>query len=179
MTEGAGALLVRVAAGDRAALRMVYESCGLKLLAVAQRIVSDRAEAEDIVQDVFVTVWKKAAEYDPARASGEAWLTAITRNRAIDRIRARGRRDTVGDAALAAVPDPHARADRSAEAADAHRAVTHALATLDPKHAAVIRGAWLEGLSYEELSTREGVPVGTIKTWVFRGLRRMRESLDG
>lgn len=177
MSDPVGALLARVAAGDRAALRMVYDATAAKLLALAQRITADRQEAEDIVQDVFVTVWHKAAEYRPERASGLAWLFAIARNRAIDRVRARGRRATVGEEALAAVADEHARADAGAEAADATRAVTRALATLDPRHAAVIRMAFLDGLSYEEIAAREGVPVGTVKTWVFRGMRRMREGL--
>jgi RNA polymerase sigma-70 factor (ECF subfamily) len=129
------------------------------------------------VQDGFVSVGRKAAEYDPARAGGEAWLVAITRNRAIDRLRAKGRRPTVPEEAAAAVPDPHARADAGADAADAARAVARAMAGLDPKHAAVIRGAWIEGLSYDELARREGVPVGTVKTWVFRGMKRMRDGM--
>jgi RNA polymerase sigma-70 factor (ECF subfamily) len=175
--DGAGQLLRRVSHGDRAALKMLYDDVAPKLLGVATRIVGDRADAEDIVQDVFVTVWRKAAEYDPARAGGLAWLVAITRNRAIDRVRARGRQPTVSEDAAAHVPDPQARADAGADASDAARAVGRALAALDPKHAAVIRGAWLEGLSYEELARREAVPVVTVKTWVFRGLRRMREGM--
>jgi RNA polymerase sigma-70 factor (ECF subfamily) len=175
--DGAGALLQRIADGDRVALKMLYDALAPKLLGVSLRIVGDRADAEDIVQDVFVTIWRKAAEYDPARAGGEAWLVAITRNRAIDRVRVRGRRPMLPEEAAAAVPDPHARADAGAEASDAARAVDRALGALDPRHAGVIRGAWIEGLSYEELARREGIPVGTVKTWVFRGLRRMREGL--
>lgn len=177
MSDPVGALLVRVAAGDRAALRMVYDATAAKLLTLAQRITGDRQDAEDIVQDVFVTVWRKAAEYRPDRASGLAWLVAIARNRAIDRVRARGRRATVGDEVLETVADAHARADAGADAADAARTVTRALALLEPRHAAIIRMAFLDGLSYEEIATREGVPIGTVKTWVFRGMRRMREGL--
>jgi RNA polymerase sigma-70 factor (ECF subfamily) len=175
--DAAGALLDRVANGDRAALRALYDLMAAKLLGISLRIAGDRADAEDVVQDVFMTIWRKAAEYDPARAGGEAWLVAITRNRAIDRVRARGRRPTLPEEAAATVPDPHARTDAGADAADASRTVARAMATLDPKHAAVIRGAWIEGLTYEELARREGVPVGTVKTWVFRGLKRMREGL--
>ncbi len=177
MSDPLGPLLVRVADGDRAALKLVYDSSAAKLLALAQRITGDRQDAEDIVQDVFVTVWRKAAEYRPERASGLAWLYAMTRNRAIDRVRARGRRAAVGEEALATLADEHADAGRAAEAADAARAVTRALDGLDPRHAAVIRMAFLDALSYEEIAAREGVPLGTVKTWVFRGLRRMREGL--
>lgn len=178
MSDPLDAAILRVAAGDRAALRMVYDTSAAKLLAIAQRIVGDRQEAEDIVQDVFVTLWRKAVEYQPGRAAAMAWLVAITRNRAIDRVRARGRRATVGDEAMATVVDETARADSAAEARDAARTVARALDRLDPRHAAVIRAAYLDGLSYEEIATREGVPTGTIKTWVFRGMRRMREGLD-
>lgn len=175
--RAASAALVAIAAGDRAGVRQLYDLTAMKLFAVALRILSDRQDAEDVVQDVFVTIWRKAAEYDPSRASAEAWLVAITRNRAIDRIRARGHRQTVSDAVLDTHADPTARADSAADAADTAHTVRHALDTLDPRHAAVIRAAYLDGLSYDELARLEGVPVGTIKTWVFRGLRRMREGL--
>src|SRR5262249_7653605 len=81
------AALVRVAAGDRAALRMVYQDTSAKLFGVCLRILNDRSEAEDLLQDVYVTVWRKAPSFDPARASPITWLVAITRNRAIDRLR--------------------------------------------------------------------------------------------
>lgn len=173
----ASSLLQAIGRGDRAAVRTLYDILGMKLLAVALRIVGDRQEAEDVVQDVFVTIWRKAAEFDPARAQGEAWLVAITRNRAIDRVRARGQRQMVPDTVLETVADPAAQTDRAADEADTSATVHQALATLDPRHAGIIRAAYLDGLSYEELSQREGVPVGTIKTWVFRGLRRMREQV--
>lgn len=175
--SAAAEMLLLVARGQRESLRHLYDVIGMKLFAVALRILDDRQDAEDVVQDVFVTIWRKAAEFDPTRASGEAWLIAITRNRAIDRLRARGRREMVPDTALETHADPIARADSTADAADTHNSVHNALSALEPRHAAVIRAAYLDGLSYDELSRREGVPIGTIKTWVFRGLRRMREGL--
>jgi RNA polymerase sigma-70 factor (ECF subfamily) len=170
--------LQRIATGDRPALKLLYDDNAMKLLGLAVRILGDRQDAEDVVQDVFVTIWHKAAEYDPARASGEAWLVAITRNRAIDRLRARGRAPHVSDAVLAEHADHGAVTDAGADAADTARTVGRALAGLDPRHAAVIRAVYFDGLGYEELSRREGLPVGTIKTWVFRGLRRMREGVE-
>src|SRR3979490_1811844 len=83
------AALVRVAGGDRAALRIVYQDPSAKLYGVCLRILKDRAEAEDVLQDVFVAVWRKAASFDPGRASPITWMVAIARNRAIDRLRAR------------------------------------------------------------------------------------------
>src|SRR5262245_45212066 len=106
------AALVRVAAGDRAALAIVYQDTSAKLFGVCLRILRDRSEAEDVLQDVYVTVWRKAAIFDPGRASPITWLVAIARNRAIDRLRVRGARgrlepieaaDAVGDPAPAAL----------------------------------------------------------------------------
>lgn len=82
------AALARVAAGDRAALRIVYQDTSAKLFGVCLRILHDRTEAEDVLQDVYVTVWGKAAAFDPGRASPITWLVTIARNRAIDRLRA-------------------------------------------------------------------------------------------
>src|SRR6266571_2739072 len=82
------AALARVATGDRAALRLVYQDTSAKLFGVCLRILNDRSEAEDVLQEVYVTVWRKAASYDPSRASPITWLVAIARNRAIDRLRA-------------------------------------------------------------------------------------------
>src|SRR5436190_20794838 len=81
------AALVRAAGGDRAALRLVYQKTSAKLFGVCLRILNDRSEAEDVLQDVYVTVWRKAGSFDPARASPITWLVAIARNRAIDRLR--------------------------------------------------------------------------------------------
>src|SRR5260370_7122307 len=84
------AAVVRVAGGDHAALRMVYKDTSAKLFGVCLRILKDRSEAEDVLQDVYVTVWRKAATFDPGRASPITWMVAIARNRAIDRLRVRG-----------------------------------------------------------------------------------------
>src|SRR5882757_2665387 len=82
------AALVRVASGDRAALRLIYQDTSAKLFGVCLRILKDRGEAEDVLQEVFVTVWRRAASFDPGRASPITWMVAIARNRAIDRLRA-------------------------------------------------------------------------------------------
>ena len=117
------AALVRVAGGDRAALRVVYQDTSAKLFGVCLRILKDRGEAEDVLQEVFVTVWRKAASFDPGRASPITWMVAIARNRAIDRLRASAvsRRmepiesaDAVSDPAPAAVERVEMRSNTSA-----------------------------------------------------------------
>src|SRR5689334_10843859 len=82
--------MTRVAAGDRAALRQLYDATCAKLFGVCLRILSDREEAQDVLQEVYVTVWRRADRFDPARAGVMTWLSTIARNRAIDRLRARG-----------------------------------------------------------------------------------------
>ena len=168
------ALLAQVGDGDRTALRDIYTATSAKLLGVIVRILLDRGEAEDVLQEVYITVWRKAAEFDASRASPITWLVTIARNRAIDRLRARGSRPTTTLDLAADVVETSPAADALLDsAADASR-VAAALATLDPRHAAIIRNAYFEGMTYEAMSDREGVPVGTLKSWVRRGLIRMR-----
>jgi RNA polymerase sigma-70 factor (ECF subfamily) len=171
------AAMARIGDGDRAALKSLYDATSAKLFGVILRIVIDRSEAEDVLQEVFITVWRKAAEYDPARASPITWLATIARNRAIDRLRARGSRPTASLDLAAEVADETPGAEALAVASDEARRVHGALATLDPKHAALIRAAFFEGLSYDTIAVREGIPLGTVKSWVRRGLLRMREGL--
>lgn len=179
--SGAGdvvAMLERIGSGDRASLRSLYDVTSAKLFGVILRILLERGEAEDVLQEVYITVWRKAAEFDASRASPITWLVTIARNRAIDRLRAKNVRPTTPLEAAAEVRDPAPPADVQIDAARDVRRIDHALGTLDPKHAAVIRSAYFEGLTYEALSAREGIPVGTLKSWVRRGLLRMRTVLE-
>jgi RNA polymerase sigma-70 factor (ECF subfamily) len=179
---GAGelsALLLQAAGGDQAAFRTFYDRTSAKLFGVILRIVTERGEAEDVLQEVYVTIWRKAAEFDPTRASPVTWTATIARNRAIDRLRARGSRPTAPIDEAAEVRDESALADAVIDSdRDAVR-VHGALAALEPRHAAAIRSCYFEGMTYEALAAREGVPVGTLKSWVRRGLLRMRSDLQG
>lgn len=172
-------LLARVGDGDAAALKSVYVTTSAKLFGVILRILSERGEAEDVLQEVYLTVWRKAAEFDATRASPVTWLATIARNRAIDRLRARASRPTSPLDEAAEIRDDTPSAHSLLEGSEAAKRVNAVLSELEPRHAAVIRAAYYEGLTYETLSAREGVPVGTLKSWVRRGLIRMRGSLDG
>ena len=174
------AALARVAGGDRAALQIVYQDTSAKLFGVCLRILNDRSEAEDVLQEVYVTVWRKAASFDPARASPITWLVAIARNRSIDRLRATagGRRmDPIDDAAQA-VRDPAAAAVELVEAAQESSRLSLCLEQLESRQSIAIRSAFLDGNTYEELAERMKVPLGTMKSWIRRGLLKLRDCLE-
>lgn len=142
------------------------------------RMLRDRPEAEEVMQEVFVRVWTKASRFDPALASERTWLIALTRNAAIDRLRSGKRRpmteeidpETVSDA-----PTPET-ATLSAQIASG---LDHCLAQLDPSKASYVRFVYLEGWSYEELARASGTPINTMKTWLRRSLLRLRDCMAG
>jgi RNA polymerase sigma factor (sigma-70 family) len=174
------AALVRVASGDRAALRMVYQDTSAKLFGVCLRILNDRSEAEDVLQDVYVTVWRKAGGFDPTRASPITWLVTIARNRAIDRLRSGGvNRRTEPIEAADHVSDPAPAAAERVERAQEQQRLARCLEELEARHAAAIRAAFLEGATYDELAQRMKVPLGTMKSWIRRGLLKLRACLEG
>ncbi|MEX2518346.1 MAG: sigma-70 family RNA polymerase sigma factor [Paracoccaceae bacterium] len=172
-------LIAAVATGDRAAFRALYDQYGAKLFGVCLRICLDRSVAEDAVQDTFVEIWRKAADFDSERGRAGAWMAVIARNRAIDTIRRRGRspgwgsRDGVDHLAL--IADPQAREDGGADM----MALNQCLSRLEDGPRRMLVLAYVEGLSREELSQRFDAPVNTIKTWLRRGLAALKTCLDG
>ena len=172
-------LLLRAADGDAAAFQIFYDRTSAKLFGVILRILPERQEAEDVLQVVFVTVWRKAATFDPARASPITWAATIARNRAIDRLRARPARPMAPVEDALGLADDGPAPDAGLVASQEARRLAQALAQLEPRHAAAIRACYFEGVTYDELAAREQVPVGTLKSWVRRGLMRMRGHLEG
>jgi RNA polymerase sigma factor (sigma-70 family) len=173
------AALARVATGDRAALRLVYQDTSAKLFGVCLRILNDRSEAEDVLQDVYLTVWRKAASFDPRRASPITWLVALTRNRAIDRLRSSAAtRRTEPIEAADTVSDPAPAAVERVELAQQHQRLAHCLEELEARQSAAIRAAFFDGATYEELAQRLSVPLGTMKSLIRRGLLKLRACLE-
>lgn len=180
------ALLARVAQADRAAFRALYDQTAPKLTGVLTRMLRDRAEVEDAVQEVFVRVWNRAALFDGTRGSGLAWMIAVARNHALDRLRARpesrGMRrveaDPDGQDPLDLVADDGPGPEQRLIAAGEAARVRDCFGELDPQRATMVRGAYLSGLSYQDLSDRHGVPLNTVRTWLRRSLLKLRECLD-
>ncbi|MGZ9113542.1 MAG: sigma-70 family RNA polymerase sigma factor [Brevundimonas sp.] len=171
--------LGRAGEGDRAAFRRVYDATSAKLLGVTLRILSDRQLAEDVLQDTYLTVWRKAGSFDASRASPITWLVTIARNRAIDRLRsgASARRSTPIDAALEVADDGPSPA-QSLETGDDVRRLNDCLGGLDDRTGGAIRTAFIEGVTYDVLAARANVPLGTMKSWIRRGLMRLRACLE-
>ena len=171
-------LMSEIAAGDRAALRRLYDATSAKLFGVCLRILSDREEAEDVLQEVYVAVWRRADRFDAGRASVMTWVSTIARNRAIDRLRARGplaRADQVEDLEVA---DDAPSAETLVQAAGDRARLAGCLSELDKRTETVIRTAFFEGVTYEALAKRMDTPLGTVKSWIRRGLARLKGCLE-
>jgi RNA polymerase sigma-70 factor (ECF subfamily) len=169
-------LLSAVASGDRAALRAVYQRQATRLFGVANAILRDRDAAADALQESFLRVARRAAQFDATRGSAEVWLAAIVRHTALDMVRARGREIPTDDPALGDQPVEADALDRVA-ATDDGRRLRECLAALEEKNRKGIVLAFVHGLSHAQIAERLELPLGTAKAWIRRGLLRLRECL--
>ena len=169
--------LSRVARGEREALRQVYTATAPKLFGICLRISQDREAAEDILQTVYLKVWNRAGRFDASRGSPVTWLCAIARNAAIDWRRANAGPVLVTEDQAAEVADSRATAPERIEAAQDRARIFHCLDALEPKQGSAIRAAFFDGFTYAQLADRMRVPLGTMKSWVRRGLLQLRECL--
>lgn len=170
-------LIARVALKDRAAFDLLYRATSAKLFGVCLRVLSDRTDAEEALQEVFVKIWTKADRFVVSELSPISWLVAIARNHAIDRLRARGQRTATIDEASEvadARPGPEAQAIADGE----HDRLGACLEELDAERAAAVRGAYLNGDSYAELAEQFSVPLNTMRTWLRRSLMKLKECLE-
>jgi RNA polymerase sigma-70 factor (ECF subfamily) len=173
------AALGRIPAGDRTALQTVYRLTSAKLFGVVLRILGERSEAEDVLQDVYLTVWRKAGDFDAARASPMTWLIAIARNRAIDRLRAgriASRMEPID--AAAEIADGAASAESALASGEASARLAGCLGTLAGHEQTALRGAFFDGNTYEELAQRMSVPLGTMKSWIRRAMIKLKACLE-
>lgn len=171
------ALARRMAAGDAAALRAVYERCGGTALAVARRVLRSTAESEDVVQDAFLEAWRRAPSFDGARGSLTAWVIAIVHSRAIDRLRSRASAERAALAAGREELPPAPLPLEGAEQRQERERVQRAVATLPPEQRQVIELAYYEGLTQREIAARTSQPLGTVKTRARLGLEKLEALL--
>lgn len=176
---GDRALVERLAAGDQAALGDLYDRHGRSVYALACRIVTDRTDAEDVVQEVFAQAWQQVSRYDPARATVIGWLLMMTRTRAVDRIRARKARPAGTDTLVPDLADPSAGQEAEAISSEAAARLGAALRELPEAQRATIELAYYEGLTQADIAERLREPLGTVKTRMRSALQKLRAALQG
>lgn len=170
-------LIFRVALRDKQAFTDLYHRTSAKLFGVCLRVLGDRAEAEDALQEVYVKIWRHAAKFAPSHYSPITWLVTVARNHAIDRLRARAP-DAVALEETEDIRDEAPDPEREALAASERRRIDLCLDELAEAQSAAVRGAYLEGMSYRQLAERHDVPLNTMRTWLRRSLMRLRECLQ-
>jgi RNA polymerase sigma-70 factor (ECF subfamily) len=175
------ALVQRMAAGDERALGELYDRHGRTAYALVYAIVGERADADEVVADLFKQAWHSATQFEPARGSVGSWLATIARTRALDLVRARGRRSRVLErAALFSEEGAAAELpDRGVERAETRTIVTRALAALSAPQRRAIELAYFGGLTQSEIAAQLGEPLGTVKTRIRDGMAKLRRLLAG
>jgi RNA polymerase sigma-70 factor (ECF subfamily) len=175
-------LLERVADGEESALRSFYERTSRTVFGLVSRIVRDRSEAEDALTDAYVQVWREAGRFDRGAGSALAWVTMLARTRAIDRWRARARRDaraddweSLGEQRLC---DPDACPVERSDGRERAQAVRRAVAALPFEQRRLVEAAFFSGLTHTELAESFGQPLGTVKTRIRAALAALREALE-
>lgn len=172
-------MLQAVARGDRAAFEGLYRATSSKLFGVCVRILPKRSDAEEVLQEAYTTIWRKAGSYDAAIASPITWLVMVARNKAIDRARSTDSErvlepiDIAGD-----VADSGPAIATAVEADDDRRRLDHCLQELDAARQRLVRTAFFDGATYEELASRCGAPLGTVKSWIRRSLLKLKACLE-
>lgn len=171
-------LLLRTGKSDRDAFAELYKRTSSRLFGVCSRMLSDRREAEEVLQEAYVSIWQRGASFDPSRASAMTWLISLVRNKAIDRLRQHQNvhvdHDFVIDNAIDDDPSPASQAESNQE----YRRLEECLQQLEGQQRRSIREAFFSGNTYNELAERAKVPLGTMKSWIRRGLLQLRACLE-
>ncbi|WP_411837198.1 sigma-70 family RNA polymerase sigma factor [Paracoccus sp. ME4] len=172
-------LIARIALGDREAFDALYDATSAKLHAVCLQVLKDRPEAEETLQEVYIRVWQSAARYASNGLSPMTWLITIARNRAIDRLRARGSRPATAPEDAASMIACTAPGPESATImAEERRMLDECLSRLADAQAGAVRAVYLEGVTYADLAAREGMPINTVRSWLRRSLLRLKDCVS-
>jgi RNA polymerase sigma-70 factor (ECF subfamily) len=167
------------ALGDRAAMRRLFDSEGPRLMAIAMRILREPALAEEAMQDTLIKVWTRAATFHPDRGAPRAWLTMVLRNTALNILRSERRGTPTHDGDITALQDRVAadETESALRSLDPALRLRHCLDALDANRRHAILLAYVHGYSQGEIAGRTGLPLGTVKAWMRRGLGQLRECL--
>jgi RNA polymerase sigma-70 factor, ECF subfamily len=171
-TVSDAALVARIRSGDENAMAQLYDRYSSIVYAVALRVLGDTAAAEDVLQDVFLQLWRRPTQFDSSRGQMAAWLSVIARHRAIDRLRRRTPDTNIDDIVVSVSPD----LDNAAERSIAMQKVRGVLAGMPSAQRSALEMSYFEGLSHSEIAQRTGEPLGTIKTRIRAGLLLLRKA---
>jgi RNA polymerase sigma-70 factor, ECF subfamily len=172
-------LMKAIAARDEAALAQFYDRYRVIVFGLLMRILNNREEAEDVLQEVFLQVWRKAGDFDENRGRPFTWLVTLGRSRAIDRLRTLASRERVAVAGAREVVEQISDAAADAFKSEQRGLVNSALAQLPDEQKRPLMLAYFDGLTQSEIAARLGAPLGTVKTRMRTGLTRLRELLAG
>lgn len=171
-------LIEGIASGEHDCLEMLYDRYRLLALAAAFRVVSDHGRAEDVVQDAFLSVWRRAGSYATGRGTVRTWLTSIVRNRAIDIVRSGKHRNHDDEELLLGLQDGGREVADEVAARLEREAVRAAMTGLPQDQLQALSLAYFDGLSHSEIAQRTELPLGTVKSRIRLGLHRMRAALE-
>jgi RNA polymerase sigma-70 factor (ECF subfamily) len=172
-------LLKAVARGDEQALAQLYDNYRVILFGLLIRILNSREEAEDVLQEVFLQVWRRARDFDETRGKPFTWLVTLARSRAIDRLRSLGARDRVAQASVREAAEEVSDAARDTFRSEQRALVTSALSQLPEEQKRPLVLAYFDGLTQSEIAAKLGAPLGTVKTRMRAGMIKLRELLTG
>ena len=171
-------LLMRTGKHDQQAFAELYERTSAKLYGVCLRMLRDRSDADEVLQETWATVWRRAANFDPDKAGAITWLVTLARNKAIDRLR-HHREEQLGEPfKLEEIADADPTPAADAEASQEYQRLQRCIGALESRQRTAVREAFFTGATYNQLATRCNVPLGTMKSWIRRSLLQLRTCLE-
>lgn len=170
--------LIRTGEEDREAYRELYRLTSSKIFAICVRVCRNHGAAQDMLHDVYLTIWNRAGAFDPGRGSAIAWMSTIARNRCIGWLRAEYVRRSEPIEGTWEIADPLPLISETMLESEASAGLLACLATLQARERDAIYGAFFSGFTHADMAVRQGVPLGTMKSWVRRGLLKLRQAID-
>lgn len=176
-TQTLAAVIERAAKGDRAAFEDLYRSSSQKLFGIIFRILKQQELAEEVLQEVYIKIWNKAADFDASLSSPITWMATIARNRSLDEVRKRQLPQNDNDQDTDMIVDTSMAPDLSLSVNQDLKRLEDCLSQLEAPRSEMIKAAYLEGFSRQELAERFNQPLGTVKTWLHRGIKQLQDCL--
>jgi RNA polymerase sigma-70 factor (ECF subfamily) len=170
--------MARSSLGDAAAFKLLYDRLSPQLFALASRMLRDRQAAEDVVQETFLTVWRRMDRFDPSLGSAAGWMQVIARNKCLDRLRSKVRTVDDQEAQIESLPDLSAQPESAAMLSSESDRLRRCMGELSDSQRDAILHAYFNGFTQEETAERMNAPLGTVKSWIRRALQHLKGCLE-